>query len=109
MTMALFTETVTLRTRTKTGKDALGNAIYEWAEVDSPAWVETRQGTETTDARESSTANSWVFLPDGAPVKAVSQVRWRGELWDVDGEPGIQPGGFVVEGYVQIAIKRVSG
>lgn len=111
MTTALFTETVTLMSRQKVGTDDLNNDLFEWVQEDSPAWVELRQGTENTDARESSTANSWVYLPLEVvlPLRAVSKVVWDGREWDVDGEPGLQPGGFVVEGYQQLSIKRVTG
>lgn len=109
MTTSLFTETVGLRSRQKVGQDELNNDRYDWVEVSSPAWVELRQGTENTDARESSTSNSWVYLPLDAPVEAVSQVRWNGKLWDVSGDPGVQPGGYVVDGYQKIAITKVIG
>lgn len=109
--MSLFTETVGLRSRQKTGTDDLNNDVYEWVEKPCPAWVELRQGVENTDARESSTANSWVFLPleTPLPVSAVSEVRWLGDVWQVSGDPGVQPGGFVVDGYRQLAITKATG
>ena len=111
MTSALFSEVVTLMSRQVVGRDDLGNDTHEWVQADSPAWVEARQSTENTDAREQSTANSWVYLPLETllPVAAVGLVVWRGLEWEVDGEPGLQPGGFVVDGYQQVAIKRVNG
>ena len=111
MTMSLFTEVVGLRSRQKVGTDELNNDTYDWVEEPSPAWLELRQGTENTDARESSTSNQWLYLPleTPVPVEAVSQVRWRGQLWDVSGDPGMQPGGFVVEGYQQLALTKVTG
>lgn len=109
MTSALFTEVVYLRSRRKIGVDDTNNDIFDWVEKEAPAWVETRQGNESTDAKEQSTSNSWVYLPLDVKVEAVSEVRWGGHVWDVDGDPGVQPGGFVVEGYQQIAIKRVAG
>ena len=108
---SLFTETVTLMSRESVGQDDLGNDVHEWVQADSPAWVEMRQGTENTDARESSTSNSWVYLPLETllPVEAVGMVVWNGREWDIDGDPGVQPGGFVLDGYQQVAIKRVTG
>jgi len=109
VTSALFTETVALRSRQATGDDGLGNTTYEWVEVNSPAWVEIGQGTEVGDRRETSEATSTVYLPLGTEVAAVSQLRWNGQLWEVVGEPGVQPGGFVVDGYTKIGIRRVTG
>lgn len=109
MTSALFSEVVGLRSRQKTGTDDLNNDAYDWAEVDSPAWVELGQGSEQTDRRETSDATSTVYLPLEADVSAVSEVRWNGVIWQVAGEPGVQPGGFMVDGYKQIGIKKVTG
>ena len=109
MTSALFTETVTLMSREATGDDGLGNDTYEWVQEDSPAWVEIGQGTENTNQRETSEATSTVYLPLGAEVEAVSMIVWNGREWDVVGDPGVQPGGFVVDGYIRIGIKRVTG
>jgi hypothetical protein len=106
---ALFTETVTLRTRKKVGRDALNVDLYEWVDTPSPAWVEIGQGTENTDHRESSEATSTVYLPLEAPVAAVSELTWNGQKWQVVGDPGVQPGGFVVDGYQKLGIKRVTG
>lgn len=111
MTSALFTETVTLLSREKTGVDELNNAVYDWVQADSPAWVETGPGTENTQARESSTATSTMYLPLETllPVTAVGKVVWRGKEWEIAGEVGEQPGGFVVDGYQVAALQRVTG
>jgi len=109
VTSALFTETVGLRSRQKVGLDELNNDVYDWVEVDSPAWVEIGQGSENDDRRETSEVTSTVYLPLEAEVTAVSEVRWGGRLWQVVGDPGVQPGGFVVEGYKRLGIKRVTG
>lgn len=107
--MSLFTETVGLRSRSKVGTDDLNNDVYDWVETPSPAWVEMGQGTEDTDRRETSEITNTVYLPLEAQVSAVSQVRWNATLWEVVGDPGVQPGGFVVEGYQKLGIKKVSG
>lgn len=109
MTASLFTETVKLRSRAKVGQDGLNNDVYDWVEKPSPAWVEIGQGTENDDRRETSEATSTVYLPLEAEVTAVSQVVWNGQLWDIVGDPGVQPGGFVVDGYLKLGIKRVTG
>lgn len=109
--MSLFTETVTLLSRQEGESDDLGNDTYSWVQAESSAWVEIGQGTEDTNQRETSDATSTVYLPLETllPVEAVSKIVWRGREWDVVGEPGVQPGGFVVDGYQRFGIKRVNG
>jgi hypothetical protein len=109
--VSLFTETVVLvgRSESPTGRDDYGNDIYGEVRVTSPAWLEQRNGSESTDARESSTANSWLFLPRGVSLAAVDRVEWDGRTWQLDGEPGVQPGGFVAAGYQLVSIKRATG
>lgn len=109
MTSALFSEVVGLRSRQKVGTDELNNDVYDWVETPSPAWVEIGQGSENDDRRETSEATSTVYLPLEAEIAAVGEVRWNGTVWQVVGDPGTQPGGFIVEGYKQLGIKRVTG
>lgn len=109
--MSLFSETVTLVSRGGvTGQDEYGNDMYgPVVRTDYPAWLEQRNGTEDTNAREQSVANMWLFLPLDAPLESVDAVEWDGRTWEVDGEPGRQPGGFEVEGYQVAALRRVTG
>lgn len=109
MTATLFTEVVTLKSRLVVGQDALNNDVYDWVRTESPAWVELGPGTEDDNARETTEATSTVYLPIDAVVEAVSEVEWGGHTWSVEGEPGVQPGGFVVAGYKKLGIKRVRG
>lgn len=105
----MFTEQVTIRTREVTGTDEYGSDVYGWSETTSPAWWEPRTSGEQTDAREQVTSGYWLYLPPGTPLTAASQVVLDGVAYEVDGEPGRQPGGFVVDGYVRAALKRVTG
>lgn len=109
MTSSLFTETVALENRQVVGRDDYGNDVYEWVETASPAWLQQSNGQESTDAREQSVANMLLFLPLGAEISATSRVRWGGARWEVFGDPGRQPGGFIVAGYQVVAIKKVTG
>lgn len=109
MTSALFSEVVGLRSRQKVGTDDLNNDTYDWVETPSPAWVEMGQGTENTDQRETSDIANTVYLPLEAEVAAVSEIRWNGAVWQVVGDPGVQPGGFTLDGYKRLGIKKVTG
>lgn len=107
--MTLFTETVTLLAREVTGVDEYGNDVVSWTSSSSPAWLDQRNGMESTDAREQSVANMWLFLPLEVQVDAVDKVVWDGREWHVDGEPGRQPPGFILEGYQVMALRKVTG
>lgn len=110
--MSLFTETVTLRVPGGgTGTyDDLGNEIEaQPTSVESPAWYEVGASRESTDAREQQVWGFTIYLPLGSPLTAASVVVIEGTDYQVIGEPGRQPGGFIVPGYIQAAVERVTG
>ncbi len=110
--MSLFTETVILRRRGEpTGEyDDLGRPIIgpdqdeEW-----PAWYEVGSSSESTDARDRQVWGYVVYLPLDAPLASADAVVIGSVEYQVIGEPGRQPGGFIVEGYVTAAVERVTG
>lgn len=114
--MSLFTEMATIRDRTVTGQDAYGNDVYGNADREVPAWWEPRTSGEQTDARNQVTAGYWIFFDEGTELAATAQVHLGPDpgaasvpWYEVDGDPGEQPGGFIVDGYVAVALTRVSG
>lgn len=112
--MSLFTARATLHLRAEqTGEGRHGTPIYgPPTDVESPAWWEPRTSSEDTAAREQYVDGYWLYLPEDAPVTGADAVTLHGVLdqrMEVDGQPGYQPGGFVVEGYIRVAVKRVSG
>jgi hypothetical protein len=107
--MSLFTHQVTIRDRVLDGEDEYGNDVYTTVERTSPAWWEPRTSGEQTDARVQVTSGYWVYLPDGEPLTASSQVELYGAWYEVEGEPGWQPGGFTVDGFVKAAVTLVTG
>lgn len=107
--MSLFTETVEVGNMTVTGHDDYNNDIEGVAWTSSPAWLEQTNSTENRDKQEQTTANMRLYVPLSTPIDNTSMVRWDGFEWDVNGEPGRQPGGFVVEGYQVALISRTKG
>lgn len=110
--MSLFTEHVTIRDRTVTGQDDYGNDVYHSVDrAGVAAWWEPRTSGEDTHARQQVVDGYWLYLRPGDPIAATSQVRLAGvgDWYDVDGEPGRQPGGFTLDGYVRVALTRVTG
>lgn len=110
--MTLFSHTVTVRDRTVVGQDEYGNDVYGWPERQGvAAWWEPRTSGEQTDARDQVTSGYWLYLEPDDPLTAASQVNLggTGPWYEVDGEPGRQPGGAIVDGYVKAALKLVTG
>lgn len=110
--MSLFTETVLLRLPgADTGeKDDFGRPIIgPPTEEPWPAWYEIGTSAESTDAREQQVWGFVLYLPLDAPLTSDGVVVIDGVDYEVIGEPGRQPGGFIVEGYIRAAIEKVSG
>lgn len=109
--MSLFTLTVTLRKRgEQTGEGQYGEPIYgPPIDTDTPAWWEPRSSDENVAAREQYTSGYWVYTPLSADVSGADVVVLDGVEFDVVGEPGRQPGGFIVEGHLKFAVERVTG
>ncbi len=110
----LFTETVVLHVPGgPTGEyDDLGNEIIAPdRDVETPAWYEQRTSTEALDAREQRVWGFWLYVPLDAPLDDGVDVTLPidGKRYRVVGEPGRQPGGFIVDGYILAAIERHAG
>ena len=110
--MNLMTETILLRTKgAPTGEyDDYGNPVTGApVDVASACWYEPRGSSEDTVAKDQQIDGYWVYLPLGAPLNASGLVVIEGAEYQVVGEPGRQPGGFIVPGYVKAAVERVRG
>lgn len=118
--------------------DDFGNPIMEpptsmlW-----PAWHQPRESSEALEAREQQVWGKWVYLPRAQndlesalqatglatpltaaaeasnrvvrPLTAADAVVIDAVTYEVDGEPGATPSGFIVPGYVKAAVERVTG
>lgn len=123
MSNRLYSETVILHIPGgPTGEwDDLGNPIIGPAvDLPWPAWYEVGNSTEETDAREQQVWGYTLYLqprayvgeadePMECPLTYDSEVTIDGTRYRVEGEPGRQPDGFIVEGYVRAAVTRVEG
>lgn len=109
--MSLFTETAYLkRPGPSTSKDRYGNPIPgAETRTPTPAWWEPRTSGEQTNAQEQVTSGYWLYLPLDTDLTAYDSVELAGVDYQVVGEPGRQPGGFIVEGYLRTAVERVAG
>lgn len=111
--MSLFSETVVLVKRgEKIGTDRYGRPEYgPSTRTTSPAWFEPGTATEDIAAREQYVSGYKLYLPVDADLTGSDAVELPGVHgeFQVDGEVGYQPGGFVVEGYQVAALQRVEG
>lgn len=110
--MNLMTETVVLRFAGEpTGEyDDYGAPITgEPTDAPWPAWYEPRGSSEDTAAKDQQIDGYWVELPLDAPLEGADSVLIEGKVYQVVGEPGRQPGGFIVPGFIKAAVERVRG
>jgi hypothetical protein len=110
--MSLMTETVLLRFRgAPTGDfDDYGNAVVGPGHDELwPAWYEPRSSGEDVAAKDQQVYGYWVYLPLAAPLSGADVVVVDGVEFQVVGEPGRQPGGFIVPGFIKAAVERVTG
>lgn len=117
--MDLMTEPVGLKLKgERTGTDPHGNPIYGPDTVDAwLGWIEPRGSSEGDDDRQIY--GYWVDLPLNAPLEGADAVVLFGTEQDgqivggtefqVVGEPGRQPGGLIVPGFIRAAVKKVTG
>lgn len=109
--MSLFTEQVTLRTAGGIiGEDDYGDPIYGPPQQASvAAWWEPRGSSEDTAAAEQYVSGYWLYCPLGTDLAGADVVILMGEEYQVIGQPGVQPGGYVIEGFIKAAVERVTG
>ena len=65
---------------------------------------------EHLDGRDTVIVGYSALLPPGTDVKATDQIRWRGSVYDVIGEPGVYTTPFSgTDPGVTISLQRVTG
>jgi hypothetical protein len=89
-----FGETVTLLSRTVSGRDADGNDVYTTVETPVPGSVFAPFGsTELIQGQDTSIQNPTIYLGDPTVIpKATDRVRRpNGEVYEIDGVPQVFP------------------
>jgi hypothetical protein len=122
--MNLMTEPVGLKLRGEPLPDQFddyGNQVYGPANVSVVyGWYEPRTSGENTAAADQQISGYWVHLPLDAPLAGADAVVLFGAVGDdgqlvggddyqVVGQPGRQPGGFLVKGFIKAAVEKVTG
>lgn len=120
-----MTEPVGLRSRGAAVEgefDDYGNQVYGPGSVSVHyGWYEPRSSGEDTSAKDQQIDGYWVALPLDAPLSSADAVVLfgvvdettgslvGGEDYQVVGQPGRQPGGFIVPGFIKAAVEKVTG
>jgi hypothetical protein len=122
--MNLMTEPVGLKLRGEPVPDQFddyGDPVRGPATVSVVyGWYEPRTSGEDTAAKDQQVFGYWVNLPLDAPLAGADAVVLfgmvgddgqlvGGEDYQVVGQPGRQPGGFLVKGFIKAAVERVTG
>lgn len=111
--MSLFTERVDIEYAPELTDDfdKYGQPITLPARTkpDVPAWFEPRSSSEDVAAKDQQVDGYWLYLPLSEDLTTAERVRVYGGWYEVEGEPGVQPGGFIVEGFVKAALTRWRG
>lgn len=109
--MQLMTETCELVLRGEpAGYDEYGVPVPAEPRRETWAcWYEPRGSSEAVVAQEQQIDGLWIYLPLDAPLNAADAVIVAGDQYEVEGEPGRQPGGFITPGFVKAALGRVRG
>lgn len=115
MTSPLFSQTATFISRGEaTGEDDMGEPIYApEVGVDVPAWYEIADSTEDVSAAEQVVTGYTLYVPNwlksefGAADKVL--LDFDPTEYEVVGDIGYVPDGFITEGYCLAKIEKVKG
>jgi hypothetical protein len=87
--MFTYGETVTLRTRSASSKDALGNDVMtETTQTVTNVPVWPTGANEVLNAQDLGTDSLTMVLPVGYQANLIDAVTVFGESYEVDGQPG---------------------
>lgn len=104
-------DTVT-RVRYADERDAFGDLAANVAplETDIPGCsVQPRSGSERTDQRDTVVTLLTAFLPPGSDVIPTDQLRYRGDLYEIDTRPESWIDLHAREHHVKLQLRRVEG
>jgi hypothetical protein len=106
-----YGETVTVRTVTVTGSDALGNDTFSTTDVahnNIPVW-DPRFSTEQVQGQDLVTSDYALWFPSRTVVLATDRVIVRGDVCEVDGKPSVFVNPFTGTSGVQVNLRMVTG
>lgn len=103
-------DTVTVIDRVLVGEDDRGQDVYEDQERDvEHCNVQPVSSTEATDDRVQVVTRWRLAGPEDMDLKALSKVRHKGTLYEVDGEPGVYASFGGLMDHTEAFLKVVTG
>jgi hypothetical protein len=72
-------------------------------------YVQPRDSTEFTDARDTTVTDLLAFIPPGTDILATDQVRWNGALYQVNEDPARWDDIDGVPHHLEVTLRRVEG
>ncbi|RDG37960.1 hypothetical protein [Streptomyces corynorhini] len=75
----------------------------------SGAFMQPVTTTERLDGRDTVVSGWQVFLPPSTDIRATDQVRWRDDLYEVDGDPQPQDDLAGRTRHLEVRLRRVTG
>ncbi|MEU8671378.1 hypothetical protein AB0C71_31340 [Streptomyces anulatus] len=103
-------DTVTVIDRVLVGEDERGQDVYEDQERDVERCnVQPVSSTEATDDRVQVVTRWRLAGPADMGLKALSKVRHKGTLYEVDGEPGVHASYGGLMDHTEAFLKVVTG
>lgn len=73
------------------------------------AFMQPVQASEQTDDRDTVTEAWSCFLPPGTDVQATDQIRFRGQVYELDGAPQPFDDMRGVTHHLEVKLRRVTG
>ena len=109
--MSLFSEMVELVKRPEVvGHDSVNDPIYgEPKPVQAAGWVDKAVNGEILDRRETLTEAFTLYLDGLVDLAGVDTIRYRDGVYQIEGEPARQAGGFIVGAYTVVPLSKVEG
>lgn len=110
--MSLFTERVVVR---RPGGPTGERDSYNRPIIGPPTtanvwcWYEPRGSSEDSFGRLQKLDGYMVYMPRETVIDADDQVQINGKWYELDGEPGDVPDGFILEGMLTLEVKRAEG
>jgi hypothetical protein len=102
--------TVTVIDRVKTGEDDYGADVYEDVEREVPDCnMQPVSSTEANDGRTQVITRWRLAGPPGMGLTATSRVKWRGMVYEVDGDAGEHESFGGLLDHTEAFLKVVSG
>jgi head-tail adaptor len=74
-----------------------------------PASVVPVQSLEDEQDRDTRLSDFLVILPSGTDVTALDRIRWRGEVFDVQGRPRLVINGRGEDDHIEVTVRREEG